>query len=100
MYIALKELSETPHTQGILKGYLECLREWWCLVVGVWNTLRLLHQELWLVAFTDQELHEQNPQYSLFHIVHCMHLQQQKNHCIPYPVMQHLNQQQLLMLQR
>ena len=29
MYIALKELSETPHTQGILKGYLECL------VVGV-----------------------------------------------------------------
>ena len=27
MYIALKELSETPHTQGILKGYLECLRE-------------------------------------------------------------------------
>jgi len=37
MYIALKELSETPHTQGILKGYLEYLREWWCLVVGVWN---------------------------------------------------------------
>jgi len=29
MYIALKELSETPHTQGILKGYLECLRERW-----------------------------------------------------------------------
>jgi len=42
MYIALKELSETPHTQGILRGYLECLREMWCLVVGVWNVAWVL----------------------------------------------------------
>jgi len=52
MYIALKELSETPHTQGILKGYFGVPeRERWCLVVGVWNTGWVLLELWWVGAY-------------------------------------------------